>query len=127
MLAVAPGIGIVRDGGENGRPPSVVCVRNLPVGPRARAPPGFDAIRVSAKRIDGSRGRADDDFIVSEGVKTDGSGRFTIAALGGREYRLFAERLRPGDRAHRIDSTDPLVLSAIEGLKPVRLTLQRRY
>jgi Carboxypeptidase regulatory-like domain len=73
------------------------------------------------------KGRADDDYIVSEGVKTDGSGRFTIAALGGRDYRLFAERLRPGDRAHRIDSTDPLLLSAIEGLKPVRLTLQRRY
>jgi hypothetical protein len=73
------------------------------------------------------KGRGEDDYIVSEAVKTDTSGRFAIAALGGRAYRLFAERLRPGDRLHRIDSSDPLPVSAIEGLKPFRLMLRRRY
>jgi hypothetical protein len=73
------------------------------------------------------KGRGEDDYIVSEAVKTDASGKFAIAALGGHAYRLFAERLRPGDRMHRIDSSDPQPVSAIEGLPPYRLTLQRRY
>ena len=50
-----------------------------------------------------------------------------IAARAGTEYRLFAERTRPGGRSARVDSTDPMPLTATEGLAPVRLKLERRY
>ena len=73
------------------------------------------------------KGVGDDDRIVSEPVEVDFVGRFVIAALSGTDYLLFAERTRPGGRASRVDSTDQLRLTAVDGLKPVRLTLERRY
>ena len=54
-------------------------------------------------------------------------GGFVIAARAGTEYRLFAERPRAGGRPSRVDSTDPMPLTALEGLAPVRLKLERRY
>ena len=73
------------------------------------------------------KGVGDDDRIVSEPVAADFVGRFVIAALAGTDYLLFAERTRPEGRSSRVDSTDQLRLAVVEGLKPVRLTLERRY
>lgn len=73
------------------------------------------------------KGVGEDDRIVSEPVAVDFVGRFVIAALSGTDYLLFAERTRPEGRASRVDSTDQLRLTVVEGLKPVRLTLERRY
>jgi Carboxypeptidase regulatory-like domain len=73
------------------------------------------------------KGVGDDDRIVSEPVAADFMGGFVIAARAGTEYRLFAERPRPGGRSSRVDSTDPMPLTAAEGLAPVRLKLERRY
>ena len=69
----------------------------------------------------------EDDRIVSEPVAADFMGGFVIAARAGTEYRLFAERTRPGGRPSRVDSTDQVRLTAADGLEPVRLTLERRY
>ncbi len=73
------------------------------------------------------KGVGEDDRIVSEPVAADFMGAFVIAARAGTEYRLFAERTRPGGRSSRVDSTDPMQLTAVEGLAPVRLKLARRY
>ncbi len=73
------------------------------------------------------KGVGEDDRIVSEPVAVDFVGRFVIAALAGTDYLLFAERSRPEGRSSRMDSTDQLRLTAVEGLKPVRLRLERRY
>jgi protocatechuate 3,4-dioxygenase beta subunit len=73
------------------------------------------------------KGVGEDDPIVSEPVPVDFMGRFVIAARAGSEYRLFAERARAGGRSSRVDSTDEMPLTAVDGLKPVRLTLERRY
>jgi hypothetical protein len=73
------------------------------------------------------KGVGEDDRIVSEPVAVDFMGRFVIAALDRTDYRLFAERPRPGGRSSRVDSTDQIPLTAVEGLKLVRLTLERRY
>jgi hypothetical protein len=54
-------------------------------------------------------------------------GRFVIAARAGAGYGLFAERARPGGSSSRVDSADEMRLVAVDGLKPVRLTLARRY
>jgi Carboxypeptidase regulatory-like domain len=73
------------------------------------------------------KGVGDNDRIVSEPVTADFMGAFVIAARAGGEYQLFAERIRPGSGSSRVDSSDPVQFAAGEGLKPVRLTLERRY
>jgi Carboxypeptidase regulatory-like domain len=73
------------------------------------------------------RGVGEGDRIVSEPVVADFMGRFVIAAREGFEYRIFAERAREAGRPSSIDSADEVTLTATEGLKPVRLTLERRY
>jgi hypothetical protein len=73
------------------------------------------------------KGVGEDDRIVSEPVVADFMGGFVIAARAGTEYRIFAERPRPGGRSSRVDSTDLMQLTAAEGLAPVRLKLERRY
>jgi hypothetical protein len=75
------------------------------------------------------KGLAEDDadYILTEPVTADASGKFVVAALGGAEYRLFAERGRLEGRLERVDSSEQVRLMAVEGLKPLRLTLQRRY
>jgi hypothetical protein len=65
--------------------------------------------------------------IVSEPVVADFMGRFVIAARAGTDYGLFAERARPGGGPSRVDSADEMRLTAVDGTKPVRLTLARRY
>jgi hypothetical protein len=71
-------------------------------------------------------GPGDEDDILTEPVSTDAYGRFALSARAGREYRVFAERARPGDR-HRLDASDRLALAPADGLKPLTLTLRRRY
>jgi hypothetical protein len=73
------------------------------------------------------KGEGDDARIVSEAVAADFMGRFVIAARPGTSYRLFAERARAGGRSARIDSSDEIALTAAAELKPIRLTLRRRY
>ncbi len=88
----------------------------------------FDAEGVPAE---GARvflkGVAENERIVSGPVTADFMGRFVIAARAGVDYRLFAERPRLDGRTSRVDSADVLRLTAADGLKPVRLTLKRRY
>jgi hypothetical protein len=79
--------------------------------------------------VDGARvylrGPGDRDFIIGEAVTTDFMGRFVLAAAAGHEYRLFAERARPGDARGRIDATDPIAFTASSSAVPLRLELRR--
>jgi hypothetical protein len=88
----------------------------------------FDA---DGRPADGARvylkGAEDDDHILAEPAIADMSGRFVIAALAGHHYRLFAERPGPSGRLSRVDSSDQVRITPVEGVKPVRLTLERRY
>jgi hypothetical protein len=71
---------------------------------------------------DGERGQ-----ILAEPVLTDTAGRFALAAPAHREYRVFAERERPGDPARRVEWSEQASLTAEVPVKPLRLTLRRRY
>jgi Carboxypeptidase regulatory-like domain len=73
------------------------------------------------------KGAGDDDRVVSEPVAADFMGAFVIAARAGAVYQLFAERLRPDGGSTRVESSDPVTFTAGDGLKPIRLTLERRY
>ena len=102
----------------------------IPTGQKYVAVPGvvFD---VGGAPAEGARvflkGVGEGDRIVSEPVVADFMGRFVIAAREGFEYRIFAERAREAGRPSSVDSADEVTLTAAEGLKPVRLTLERRY
>ncbi|HSC28273.1 MAG TPA: carboxypeptidase regulatory-like domain-containing protein [Vicinamibacterales bacterium] len=67
------------------------------------------------------------DPVLASPVVTDGSGRFTIAAPAGREYRVFAERTRPGGPGSHVDSSDPVRIRAVRDALPLRLALELRY
>ena len=69
------------------------------------------------------KGAAENDRIISAPVIADFLGRFVIAAAAGTEYRVFAERAD----GRRVVSSDELRLMAADGVKPLRLVLQRRY
>jgi hypothetical protein len=69
------------------------------------------------------KGVADDAPIVHGPVEVDFLGRFVVSALLGTECRLFAARARD----HRVDSTEQLQLTLVDGMKPQRLVLRRRY
>ena len=73
------------------------------------------------------KGAGNDDRIVSEPVAADFMGAFVIAARAGAVYQLFAERLRPDGGSTRVESSDPVTFTAGDALKPIRLTLERRY
>jgi hypothetical protein len=73
------------------------------------------------------KGVEEDDEIVAEPAITDSSGRFVIAAVADAPYRLFAERDRSEGEIRRIDSTDPVTLTATDRMSAVRLSLRRRY
>jgi hypothetical protein len=73
------------------------------------------------------KGPEETDYVLSEPAVADRDGRFVLAALGGRKYRLFAERTRGEGASSRIDSSEQLPLTADENGSPVRLTLRRRY
>ena len=71
------------------------------------------------------RGPNDRDFIIGQAVTTDFMGRFVIAAAAAREYRLFAERPRPGDARGRIDASESVAVTASSSSPPLRLQLRR--
>ena len=73
------------------------------------------------------KGAGEHEQIISEPVTVDFMGRFVIAARAGMDYWLFAERSRLAGRSARADSTDQVRLTVIDGMKPLRLTLARRY
>jgi 5-hydroxyisourate hydrolase-like protein (transthyretin family) len=73
------------------------------------------------------KGAENDNFILNEPAVTDAGGRFTLAAVAGREYRLFAERERADAGRSRIDSSEQLPFTAAAGAPPFKLTLRRRY
>jgi hypothetical protein len=69
------------------------------------------------------KGLADDAPIVHGPIEVDFLGRFVVSALSGTECRLFAERARD----HRVDSTEQLQMTLVDGMQPQRLVLRRRY
>jgi hypothetical protein len=69
------------------------------------------------------KGLPEDAPIVYGPVEVDFLGRFVVSALSGTECRLFAERARD----HRVDSTEQLQVTLVDGMKPQRLVLRRRY
>jgi 5-hydroxyisourate hydrolase-like protein (transthyretin family) len=73
------------------------------------------------------KGAGEDDAILAEPATTDSSGRFVIAGLSDVGYRLFAERTRSDGQLRRVDSSDPIAVTARRGLGPVRLLLRHRY
>jgi protocatechuate 3,4-dioxygenase beta subunit len=106
--------------------------------PDLRIPPRHRFLAVSGVVFDTSgrpaegarvylKGAGDGDRIVSEPVIADFMGAFVIAARAGVEFQLFAERVRPESGSSRVDSSDPVQFTAGDGLKPMRLTLERRY
>jgi 5-hydroxyisourate hydrolase-like protein (transthyretin family) len=73
------------------------------------------------------KGQAEADYILSEPAITDARGRFTLAAIEGRGYRLFAERPRGDASNARIDSSEQIPFTAAPTAAPFKLTLRRRY
>jgi hypothetical protein len=73
------------------------------------------------------KGELDADYILGEPAVTDASGRFTLAAIAGRNYRLFAERSRDDPRIARIDSSEQVPFTAAVGAPPFKLILRARY
>ena len=67
------------------------------------------------------------DYILSEPAITDGSGRFTLAAVAGGSYQLFAERPRDEAASVRVDSSEPISFTAAADAPPVKLVLRARY
>lgn len=63
-------------------------------------------------------------FVEGEPVVTDADGRFSIAALAGGEYAVFAERSVDGS-AIRVESSDPVAVS-VTGSAPLPITLSVR-
>ncbi|HXW08675.1 MAG TPA: carboxypeptidase regulatory-like domain-containing protein [Vicinamibacterales bacterium] len=72
------------------------------------------------------KGASGEDYILVEPSLSDSGGRFTIAALEGREYLLFAERARPGARGG-LDVSDQMPVVAAASSPPVVLRLERKY
>jgi hypothetical protein len=73
------------------------------------------------------KGQAETDFILSEPAVTDATGRFLLAALEGRSYRLFAERPRQDAPNAAIDSSEQVSFTAASSPPPFKLSLRRRY
>jgi hypothetical protein len=74
------------------------------------------------------KGVGGEDYILTEPAVTDGRGRFTIAALAGRDCVVFAERVRSaGSGPGRLDVSDQLTTTPADASKPVILRLKRQY
>jgi hypothetical protein len=71
------------------------------------------------------RGPNERDFIIGQPVTTDFMGRFVIAAAANREYRLFAERPRPGDARGRTDASSLVAVITASSAPPLKLQLRR--
>jgi hypothetical protein len=64
------------------------------------------------------------DHIVGEPAITDEFGQFVLSAPAGQQYRLFAERSRPGSAGSRVDATDVLTVTASLERAVQKLTLR---
>lgn len=69
-------------------------------------------------------GPQEGDHIVGEPAITDESGQFVLSAPAGRQYRLFAERARPGSASSRVDVTDVINVTATFDRTVRKLTLR---
>jgi hypothetical protein len=101
-------------------PPSLVFI---PVSGVVLSP---DGAPVSGARVY-LKGPAETDFILSEPAITDATGRFQLAALQGRSYRLFAEWSRDDVPNAAIDSSDQVAFTAASPAPSFKLSLRRRY
>ena len=72
------------------------------------------------------KGQAEGDYILSEPAIADANGRFSLAAVSGRGYRLFAERARE-DSSAGTASSEQAAFTAATAVSPLTLTLRRRY
>jgi hypothetical protein len=114
-------------GGERVRADDFIMpghVRYVPISGHVLGPAGVptQGARVYLK------GPAEQDYILTEPAVTDPDGRFTIAALAARAYVVFAERERDGAAPRgRLDASDELALTALEGARPIVLRLRRQY
>ena len=73
------------------------------------------------------KGPAEADYILSEPAITDAAGRFSLAGIAGRGYRLFAERARSDGPNAGIDSSEQVAVTASDAAPPTTLILRRRY
>ena len=64
------------------------------------------------------------DHIVGEPAITDEFGQFVLSAPVGQQYRLFAERSRPGLAGSRVDATDVVTVTASFERAVQKLTLR---
>ena len=69
-------------------------------------------------------GPSEGDHIVGEAAITDELGQFVLSAPAGRQYRLFAERARPGSAARRVDATEVVTVTASFDRPVQKLTLR---
>jgi hypothetical protein len=73
------------------------------------------------------KGPAESDYVLGEPVVTGPDGRFTLAAVAGRSYRVFAERPRDESPGGRIDSSEQATVAAGPEIPPIKLVLRRPY
>ena len=107
--------------------------RNLP---DLRLPAGAAPVRVTGIVLDANgvpaiganvylKSAAEGAHILGEPIKTDSTGRFTLAAFEGLEYRIFAERVNLSPST--VESSEESRVSASPSIAPLRLTLRARY
>ncbi|MCA1562253.1 MAG: carboxypeptidase regulatory-like domain-containing protein [Acidobacteria bacterium] len=131
-IVLHPGVDRVTDativtlrGGQRIALADFVLPRALTYAPISGVVLETDGTPASGARVQ-LKGVSENDYILTEAAVTDPSGRFTLAGLGGTQYKIFAERSRNSGRGLHLDSSDPVQVTAGPGLSPVRLTLRRR-
>ncbi|MEO7270882.1 MAG: carboxypeptidase regulatory-like domain-containing protein [Vicinamibacterales bacterium] len=73
------------------------------------------------------KGASETGYVLGEPVVTGVDGRFTLAAIAGRSYRVFAERPRGDAPGARLDSSEQIPVAAAPDSAPVKLTLRQLY
>jgi len=70
------------------------------------------------------KGPSETGYVLGEPVVTNADGRFALAAIAGRSYRVFAERPRGDAPGARIDSSEQAALTAARDAAPIKLVLR---
>jgi len=73
------------------------------------------------------KGASENSYVLGEPVVTGADGRFVLAAMAGRPYRVFAERLRGDGPGARVDSSEQFATMASRDAVPVKLVLRQLY
>ncbi len=73
------------------------------------------------------KGASETAYVLGAPVVTGVDGRFTLAAIAGRSYRIFAERPRGEGPGGRLDSSEQVPIAAASGSAPVKLVLRQLY